>query len=226
VHICTAGCQPLLRALRFAQHNSMFQQADCIHSLVSILATTIQYATHCCLTESTVCAICMFAEPQTVCPKMPMSIIMTCSNMAYIISHINSGFLDCLMGGLPSLDTFSRFTCPLIILHRLAFGETCTFVHPVHNHPCCNCSEILPGSSFHWLLLNMQTELVFSYSGKIGVCFMYCSWTCQTCPIPHFTHGDATAVYLDFCHVLIQNMPVSGHLLEAGAPLCLGNMSW
>jgi hypothetical protein len=37
VHICTAPCQPLLQALRFPQHNNMFQQADCIHSLVFIL---------------------------------------------------------------------------------------------------------------------------------------------------------------------------------------------
>jgi hypothetical protein len=38
VCICSAGCQPLLRALRFAQHNNnMFQLADCIHSLALIL---------------------------------------------------------------------------------------------------------------------------------------------------------------------------------------------
>jgi hypothetical protein len=38
VHICTAWSLPLLRALRFPQHNNMmFQQADCIHSLVFIL---------------------------------------------------------------------------------------------------------------------------------------------------------------------------------------------
>jgi hypothetical protein len=38
VHIFTAGCQPLLRALRFAQHNNnMFQQAHYMHGLVFIL---------------------------------------------------------------------------------------------------------------------------------------------------------------------------------------------
>jgi hypothetical protein len=37
LHIWIAGCLPLLRALRFAQHNNMFQQADCTHSLVLIL---------------------------------------------------------------------------------------------------------------------------------------------------------------------------------------------
>jgi hypothetical protein len=54
VHICTAGCQPLLRALRFAQHN-MFQQAACMFSLLftlwpephSICPPLSRYSKHC-----------------------------------------------------------------------------------------------------------------------------------------------------------------------------------
>jgi hypothetical protein len=34
---------------------------------------------------------------------------------------------------LPALHTFSRFTCPQIIPHELAIGETCKFVHGVHS---------------------------------------------------------------------------------------------
>jgi hypothetical protein len=57
---------------------------------------------------------------------MPMSIVMTHYhdlNIAYIFKHVNTEFLDSC-GGLPDLDTFSRFTCPHIIPHKLAFGET------------------------------------------------------------------------------------------------------
>jgi hypothetical protein len=48
------------------------------------------------------------------------------------LSPVNTELLDCFMGGLPALDTLSRFTGPQIIPHELAFGETCTFVHAVH----------------------------------------------------------------------------------------------
>jgi hypothetical protein len=69
VHICTAGCQPLLRALRLAQQDNMFQQADCIHILASCGQNLIQFTTHCCPTASTVCATCTFTEPKNSLPQ-------------------------------------------------------------------------------------------------------------------------------------------------------------
>jgi hypothetical protein len=71
VQICTAGSQPLLRALRLAQNNdNMFQQADCIHSLVfilwpkpySICNPLLSYSKHC---------LCCSQSPKKACPKCP-----------------------------------------------------------------------------------------------------------------------------------------------------------
>jgi hypothetical protein len=148
VHICTAGCQPLLRALRFAQHNNnMFQPADCIHTLVFIL-NCIQFATPCRPSASTVCLTCTFAEPQNSLPKSGHEHYHDSLNIAYIISHVNTEYLDCFMGSLPALDTFPRFTCPQIIPHTLAFLRLAHLCTLCTDHSCSNCSENLPGCSF------------------------------------------------------------------------------
>jgi hypothetical protein len=153
VNIYTAGCQPLLRALRFAQHNNMLQQADCIHSLVFMLwPKLVQSATHCHPSASTVCLTCTFAGPQNSLPKSGHEHYYDFLNIAYIISHVNTEFLDCFMGGLPALDTFPRFTCPQIIPHKLAFLRLSHLCTPCTDHPCSNCSENLPGSSCQRLL--------------------------------------------------------------------------
>jgi hypothetical protein len=56
VHICTIGCQPLLRALTFAQH-VLCTTATCFSKLIAYIfwwssfgQNLIQFATHCCPT--------------------------------------------------------------------------------------------------------------------------------------------------------------------------------
>jgi hypothetical protein len=61
---------------------------------------------------------------------MPMSIIMTGLNIAYII-HMSTEFLDYFMEGYQPWPHFQD-SCPHIIPHKLAFGDPCTFVHAVH----------------------------------------------------------------------------------------------
>jgi hypothetical protein len=81
-----------------------------------------QFAIYYC--PSTVCVACTFAEPQNSLPKNAHERYSDFYyNIAYIISSVNTEFLDCFMGGLPALATFSRFTCPQIIIpHKLAFA--------------------------------------------------------------------------------------------------------
>jgi hypothetical protein len=150
VHFCTAGCQPLLRALRFAQHNNnMFQPADCLHSLVfilwpkphSICRPLSSFSKH-CLSDMHV------RRAQNSLPKSGHEHYHDSLNIAYIISYVNTEFLDCFMGGLPALDTFSRFTCPQIIPDKLTFLRLAHLCTPCTDHPCSNCSENLPGCSF------------------------------------------------------------------------------
>jgi hypothetical protein len=78
------------------------------------------------------------------------------------------------MWGLPALGTFPRFTCPQIIPHKLAFVETCAFVHAV---PAPIALKIYQVAYFSTFFLNMQVELVFSCSAKNGVWFKFCSMT-------------------------------------------------
>jgi hypothetical protein len=130
---------------------------------------------------------------------------MTCGNIAYIISHVNTEILDCFIGGLPALDNFSGFTCPKTIPHKLAFGETlCTHLcTPCTNHPCSNCSEVYQDAHFIASFPYMQAELVFSCTAKKWCLFQVLFLDIfQTCPTSHFMHRNATAVYMDFCHIL------------------------
>jgi hypothetical protein len=154
VHICTAGCQPLLRALRFSLHNNnMFQPAESIYIFVFILWPKPHSICHpLCSSASTVCLTCTFAEPQNSLPKSGHEHYHDSLNIAYIISHINIEFSYCFMGGLPALDTFPRFTCPQIIPHKLAFLRLAHLCTPCTDHPFSNCSENLPGCSFQRLL--------------------------------------------------------------------------
>jgi hypothetical protein len=70
---------------------------------------------------------------------------------------------------------------------------------PCADHSCSNCSGNLPGSLFH--------HLRFKYANRTSVLLLrkrLVSISClvprlsQTCPIPHFMHRKATAVYKDF----------------------------
>jgi predicted RNA-binding Zn-ribbon protein involved in translation (DUF1610 family) len=112
----------------------------------------IQFATPCRLSASTVCLTCTFAEPQNSLPKSGHEHYHDSLNIAYIISHINTEFLDCFLGGLPALDTFPRFTCPQIIPHKLAFLRLAHLCTPCTDNPCSNCSKQFPGCSFQRLL--------------------------------------------------------------------------
>jgi hypothetical protein len=112
----------------------------------------IQFATPCRPSASTVCLTCTFAEPQNSLPKNGHEHYHDSLNIAYIISHVNTEFLDCFMGGLPALGTFPRFACPQIIPHKLAFSRLAHLCTPCTDHPCSNCSENLPGCSFQCLL--------------------------------------------------------------------------
>jgi hypothetical protein len=82
------------------------------------------------------------------------------------------------MGDLPALDTFSRFTCPQIIPQKLAFGETCTFVHTVHRPFLLQLnSENLPESSFHRLLSKYASRtIVLMFSKKWGLFQVLLFW--------------------------------------------------
>jgi hypothetical protein len=159
----------------------MFQPADCIHISVfilwpkphSICHPLSSFSKH-CLSDLHVC-------------RAPKQLAQSghehyhdSLNIAYIISHVNTEFLDCFMGGLPALDTFPRCTCPQIIPHKLAFLRLAHLCTLCTDHPCSNCSENLPGCSlpsFSASFLNVQAELVFSCSAKNGDCFKFCSCT-------------------------------------------------
>jgi hypothetical protein len=70
VDICTAECQPLLTALRFAQHN-MFTQAGCIHNLVLIVVakTSFNSPANVVLSKHCGCDVHVCAQPQNSLPK-------------------------------------------------------------------------------------------------------------------------------------------------------------
>jgi hypothetical protein len=87
-----------------------------------------QIATHFHPSASSVCPTYMFPEPQNCLPQSGHEQYHDSQTIAYVISHMNTEFF---MGGLSALD-IPRFTCPQIIPHKLAFVETCTFVHAVH----------------------------------------------------------------------------------------------
>jgi hypothetical protein len=82
----------------------------------------------------------------------------------------------------------------------LRLAHLCT---PCTDHPCSNCSENLPGCSFQ--------RLFFKYASRTSVLLLSKKWRlfqvlfldfCQNCPPSHFMHRNATAVYMDFCHIL------------------------
>jgi hypothetical protein len=127
----------------------------------------IQLAIHCCPAASTVCVTFTFAEPHNSAPKRAHEHFNDLLNIAYIVSHAITDFLDCFMGGLQALATFSRFICPQIIPHKLAFGETCTFVHAVHR-PSLLKLKIYQETHSITCFSDTQTELVLFCSGKNG----------------------------------------------------------
>jgi hypothetical protein len=83
-----------------------------------------------------------------------------------LMSYAETEILDCFMGGLQALDTFSRVTCPQIISHKSVFGETCAHLCTLcTDHRCSNFSENLPGrfpGQVHFMasFSILQTELV------------------------------------------------------------------
>jgi hypothetical protein len=165
VHICTAGCRPLLRALRFAQHNNMFQQADCNHSLVFILWQKPHSICHPLLSCSKHCLCDVH-----VCraSKMAMSIIMTCKNIAYAISHVRVRFWIPSWGAcqpwkhFQDLLVLKSFLINWLLVRLAHLCTQCT------DHPCSNCSNHIPGSSLHCLhskYLCRTSVLLFSKKG-------------------------------------------------------------
>jgi hypothetical protein len=135
VHICTAGCQPLLRALRFAQqNNTVFQQADCIHTLVFILWPKAHSTCHSLLSCSKHCLCDVHFEGQNSLPKKAHEHYNDL--LKHCIHNFTCPYCDFgLLHGRLALDTLSRFTCPQIIPQKLACGEPCTFVQTVHTPP-------------------------------------------------------------------------------------------
>jgi hypothetical protein len=121
----------------------------------------IQFATPCRPLASTVCLTCTFTEPKNSLPKRGHEHYHDSSNIAYIISHVHTEFLDCFMGRLPALDTFPRFTCPQIIPRKLAVLRLAHLCTPCTDHPCSNCPESLPGCSFQ--------RLFFKYASRTSV---------------------------------------------------------
>jgi hypothetical protein len=192
LYIRTAGCQPLLQTLSFAQHrHNMFQQADYMHSLVLILWPKPHSICPCCPAASTVCVTFTFAEPQKSLPKNAHD---HCNDLLkhfiktrHNFTHVSTEIFYCFLGGLPALQL------SFALLYRL-----CT------DHPCFNCSDFLPGSSFHNLLFNYANRTRIIFSGKILFisCFVLLVYFCQACPI---FHRHATAVNIDFCRILLHH---------------------
>jgi hypothetical protein len=129
----------------------------------------IQFATPCRPSASTVCLMCTFVEPQNSLPKSGREHYHDSLNIAYIISHINTEFLDFFMGGLPALDTFPRFACPQIIPNKLAFLRLAHLCTPCTDHPCSNCSENLPG------IYSLQ-RLLSKYASRTSVLQFSKTW--------------------------------------------------
>jgi hypothetical protein len=153
VHICTAEPN------HFCGPSDLLSTTTCFSQLIVYIVWCsscgqhlIQFATPCRPSASTVCLTCTFAEPQNSLPKSGHEHDHDSLNIAYIISHVNTEFSDCFMGGLPALDTFPRFTCPQIIPHKLAFLRLAHLCTPCTDHPCSTCSENFSGCSFQRLL--------------------------------------------------------------------------
>jgi hypothetical protein len=136
---------------------------------------------------------------------------MICQNVAYTISLANTEFLDCFMGEVANLlKTYSQDSLvPRAFLINWPLVRLAHLCKPCTDHPCCNCSENSPGSSIYCLLSK--------YANRTRVLFFrqfWCSFqclfldVCQTCPISHFMHRNATAVYIDFYHVLHARMEI------------------
>jgi hypothetical protein len=136
----------------------MSQPADCIHILVFILWPKPHSICHPLSSFSKHCLSDHFAEPQNSLPKSGHEHYHDSLNIAYIISHVNTEFLDCFMGRLPALDTFPRFTCPQIIPHKLAILRLAHLCTPCTDQPCSNCSENLPGCSFQRLFIKYASR--------------------------------------------------------------------
>jgi hypothetical protein len=117
VHICATRCQPLpVQALRFAQHNqNMFQRADCMHRLVLSCGQT-SFNSPATVVQQQALSVCRTRSqsPKTACPKMLTSIHMTSQNIAYTISHVNTMFLDCFMGGCQPWPHFQDSRVPSV----------------------------------------------------------------------------------------------------------------
>jgi hypothetical protein len=100
---------------------------------------------------------------------------------------------------------WTHFQDPLVPRSFLRNWPLVRFAHlcmSCTDHPCSNCSENLPGSSFHHLLSNMQTKLVFFCSKKMVSISCVVPGLLSNIPNLHFMHRNATAVYSDFYHVL------------------------
>jgi hypothetical protein len=159
----------------------------------------IEFADRCCATASTECLTCTFAESQNSLHKSGHEHYNDLLKHCMDISYINTEILDCFMG-----VTFSRSTCCQILPHKLGMVRLESMCMPCTYHPCLNCSENLPRSSFHHLLSKYANRTSALLCRKVWCLFHSLFYDCcQTCLISHFIHRNATAVYSDFCHVVL-----------------------
>jgi hypothetical protein len=109
---------------------------------------------------------------------MPMSTILTYQNIEYLLSHVNSES--------PAFATFSRFTCPQIIPHKLACGHIWRALHicalGAPTIPAPIALKLTQEANVITSFLDMQTEIV-----------LFCS---------------RNMVFISFCvHGLLSDMP-------------------
>jgi hypothetical protein len=121
VHICTAGCQPLLQTLRFSRTTAArFRKLTAYIVWRSFCGQNLlQFANHCCPAASTVHVMCTFAEPQNSLPKNAHEHYHDLINIAYINSHvINSDFAFVYVGGCQPSPYFQDLLVPRSFLMK------------------------------------------------------------------------------------------------------------
>jgi hypothetical protein len=127
--------------------------------------------------------MCTFAElhclptGRTAFLKVPMSIILTCKSVAYIITHVHNELLDGFMGGgggAASLGHTSKIHVPSDHSTKIGLVEPGTFGTPWTGHPCSVCSGNWAGSSFDFLLLKHANRTLGTSMCCSHFIFLFC----------------------------------------------------
>jgi hypothetical protein len=142
----------------------MFQQSNCIHSLMFIVWPKPHSTCHPLLSCS---KHCLCDVHVCIALKMPMSILLTSLNIAYIISNVNTEFLDSFLDGLQaSGTTFQDSLATRALL--ISWPYLCETRTLCTDHPFSNCSENRPRSSCHHLLSKYANRTsLFSVQEKL-----------------------------------------------------------